>query len=134
MYEILAQILRFVLVAFIYVFLYNIVKIMILELRGNIGNSEITNAKLEMQNIIYNLYTYTTLGRAEDNDIRIENQYVSSKHAAIYKRGRKFFLEDLKSTNGTFLNGKRIKKPVVLRNGDVIKVGEVELKFLLDKR
>ena len=60
-----------------------------------------------------------TIGRKPDNDIQVDNLAVSGQHAAIITILNDSFLEDLDSTNGTFVNGKLIKKHA-LKNGDVI--------------
>jgi predicted component of type VI protein secretion system len=69
------------------------------------------------------------IGRKPDSDIRIDNLAVSSKHALIVTLLDDSFLEDLGSTNGTYVNGKRIKKHA-LKNGDVIGLGKHELKYV----
>jgi hypothetical protein len=68
------------------------------------------------------------IGRKPDSDIRIDNLAVSSKHALIVTILDDSFLEDLGSTNGTYVNGKLIKKHA-LKNGDVIGLGKHELKY-----
>lgn len=70
-----------------------------------------------------------TIGRKEDNDIRIENLAVSGHHAKLLTIFEDSFLEDLNSTNGTFVNGKPIDKHP-LRNGDVITIGKHELRYV----
>lgn len=70
-----------------------------------------------------------TVGRKPDNDIQIDNLAVSGKHALIITILDDSFLEDLGSTNGTYVNGKLIKKHA-LRNGDVVGVGKHELKYV----
>jgi pSer/pThr/pTyr-binding forkhead associated (FHA) protein len=70
----------------------------------------------------------TTIGRKPDNDIQIDNLAVSGKHALIITILDDSFLEDLGSTNGTYVNGKLIKKHA-LRDGDVIAIGKHELKY-----
>jgi len=70
-----------------------------------------------------------TIGRKPDNDIQIDNLAVSGKHALVITILDDSFLEDLGSTNGTYVNGKLIKKHA-LRNGDVIGIGKHELKYV----
>ena len=69
-----------------------------------------------------------TIGRLPDNDIHIDNMAVSGHHALIINILNDSFLEDLNSTNGTYVNGKLIKKHA-LQNGDVIAVGKHQMKF-----
>ena len=70
-----------------------------------------------------------TIGRLPDNDIRIDNPAVSGHHALVINILNDSFLEDLNSTNGTYVNGKIIKKHA-LQNGDVITVGHHALRFV----
>lgn len=73
----------------------------------------------------------TTLGRRPYNDIVIDNLAVSGEHAVILMAGTDVFLEDLNSTNGTYINGKAIKKQQ-LRHGDGIEIGKYKIKFMAD--
>jgi pSer/pThr/pTyr-binding forkhead associated (FHA) protein len=70
-----------------------------------------------------------TIGRLPDNDIRIDNAAVSGHHALIINILNDSFLEDLNSTNGTYVNGKIVKKHA-LQHGDVITVGHHALRFV----
>jgi predicted component of type VI protein secretion system len=70
-----------------------------------------------------------TIGRKPDNDIQIDNLAVSGKHALIITILDDSFLEDLGSTNGTYVNGKLIKKHA-LRDGDIVGIGKHELKYI----
>ena len=72
-----------------------------------------------------------TIGRLPDNDIRIDNAAVSGHHSLIINILNDSFLEDLNSTNGTYVNGKLIKKHA-LQHGDVITVGHHQLRFVED--
>src|SRR6186713_309635 len=70
-----------------------------------------------------------TIGRLPDNDIRIDNAAVSGHHSLLINILNDSFLEDLNSTNGTYVNGKLIKKHA-LQHGDVITVGRHQLRFV----
>ena len=70
-----------------------------------------------------------TIGRKDDNDIRIDNLAVSGHHAKLLTIFGDSFLEDLESTNGTFVNGRSISKHA-LKNGDVITIGKHELRYI----
>ena len=71
----------------------------------------------------------TTLGRRPYNDIVIDNLAVSGEHAVLQMVGADVFIEDLNSTNGTYINGKAIKKQL-LSNGDVIEIGKYRIKYI----
>ncbi|HNK63707.1 MAG TPA: FHA domain-containing protein [Anaerolineales bacterium] len=65
-----------------------------------------------------------TIGRDSNNGVAINDAEISRKHARLMFQGGKYVLEDLGSTNGTFVNGQRLTGPVVLKSGDVISLGE----------
>ena len=71
----------------------------------------------------------TTLGRRPYNDIVIDNLAVSGEHAVMQMSGADVFLEDLNSTNGTYVNGKAIKKQQ-LQSGDSVEIGKYKIKFV----
>ncbi len=73
----------------------------------------------------------TTLGRRPYNDIVIDNLAVSGEHAVLQMMGQDVFIEDLNSTNGTYVNGKAAKKQV-LQNGDTVEVGKYQIRFVND--
>jgi pSer/pThr/pTyr-binding forkhead associated (FHA) protein len=90
-------------------------------------------AKLTLQfdELILNEYPIglmATIGRLPDNTLVIDNPAVSSHHACVFRDGDHFVVEDLDSTNGTFVNEERITRHV-LRNGDVVLVGKHKLVF-----
>jgi pSer/pThr/pTyr-binding forkhead associated (FHA) protein len=74
----------------------------------------------------------TTLGRRPYNDIVIDNLAVSGEHAVIQMAGNEVFLEDLNSTNGTYINGKAVKKQL-LQNNDTIEIGKYKIRFQGDQ-
>ena len=70
-----------------------------------------------------------TIGRKTDNDIHIDNLAVSGNHAKILTILNDSFIEDLDSTNGTYINGKKVNKHA-LKNGEIITIGKHELKYI----
>src|ERR1700710_2462977 len=73
----------------------------------------------------------TTLGRRPYNDIGIYNLAVSGEHAVLQMTGPKVFIEDLNSTNGTYINGKAVKKQLLSHN-DTVEIGKYKIKYLLE--
>ncbi len=71
----------------------------------------------------------TTLGRRPYNDIVIDNLAVSGEHAVLQMTGNEVYLEDLNSTNGTYINGKAVKKQL-LQNNDTVEIGKYKIKFM----
>ncbi len=72
----------------------------------------------------------TTIGRAIECDIRLDDTYVSQQHARIFDRSGNWYVEDLGSTNGTFVNEQRLVAPAMLTPGDKVRIGTtiVELR------
>ncbi len=89
----------------------------------SLNNSILGEYPLEKERIV--------LGRRPENDIQVDNLAVSGQHAAIITILSDSFLEDLESTNGTYVNGKLVKKHA-LKNGDVVTIGKHELKYVND--
>jgi hypothetical protein len=71
----------------------------------------------------------TTIGRVEENNFQISEPSVSSRHCEILLRGNDVVVKDLGSTNGTFINGERITEEGVLKPGQTLRLGNVELKL-----
>jgi hypothetical protein len=74
----------------------------------------------------------TSIGRAANNTLRLNDAFTSSEHALIALRGDQWWLEDRQSSNGTYLNNYRIEESVVLSSGDLVRIGQLELKIELD--
>ena len=73
----------------------------------------------------------TTLGRRPYNDIVIDNLAVSGEHAVMQMVGSDVFIEDLNSTNGTYINGKAVKKQLLTHN-DTVEIGKYKIKYLVE--
>ena len=73
----------------------------------------------------------TTLGRRPYNDIVIDNLAVSGEHAVLQMMGADVFIEDLNSTNGTYINGKAVKKQLLSHN-DTVEIGKYKIKYIVD--
>jgi FHA domain len=77
----------------------------------------------------FDLFGGLTIGRSPDADVRIEDRFASSVHARLYSRGAAYYVEDLDSTNGTFVNGAVLEGEAELSDLDQIKIGDTELRF-----
>src|SRR3954464_6130464 len=71
----------------------------------------------------------TRIGRGVENEIVIVSKLSSREHAAIRRDGRRSFIEDMGSTNGTFLNGERVQGSIPLRDGDQLVIGGLKFTF-----
>lgn len=70
-----------------------------------------------------------SIGRNVNNTIYVEDDFVSANHAMLTFRGRSWFVEDQGSTNGTYVNGHRIDRPVALSFGDELTIGRVRMRL-----
>jgi pSer/pThr/pTyr-binding forkhead associated (FHA) protein len=70
-----------------------------------------------------------TMGRAGSADVNIDDPFASAAHARIFPHGQFMYIEDMGSTNGTFLNGRQLRKPEQLKVADVIRIGDTEYRY-----
>jgi len=71
-----------------------------------------------------------TLGRGPQNEVILPDKFASNNHARLYNRDGQYWLEDLDSKNGTYLNSRPLVETTVLANGDQIRIGEMIFKFV----
>jgi pSer/pThr/pTyr-binding forkhead associated (FHA) protein len=71
----------------------------------------------------------TTIGRVEDNTFQIAEASVSSHHAEVFLRGTEVVVKDLNSTNGTFINGEKLTGEGVLKPGQTLRLGQIEIRL-----
>jgi pSer/pThr/pTyr-binding forkhead associated (FHA) protein len=82
--------------------------------------------------MIYDLDGDIVLGRGEQAEIRLEDPFASSRHARVYEQGNIVVIEDLHSTNGTYLNEELLQTPRPLHPGDRVRIGDSEFTFEVD--
>ena len=143
MFELISQVLKYVFIIIIYLFIFSILRLMYLDIRqmGTRGTSlensypkvvnRLDSLSFKMQEY-YLLGGSVTLGRSSKNDIVIKDKFVSKNHLNITERNGIFYLEDLNSANGTYLNGEKVDAGTLieLQNGDKIGVGFIQFIFV----
>ncbi|HKJ36707.1 MAG TPA: FHA domain-containing protein [Solirubrobacterales bacterium] len=77
------------------------------------------------------LFGGVSIGRAAEADLRIEDRYASGIHCRVYSRGNAYYVEDMNSTNGTFLNGAQLTGDAELADLDEISIGDTTFRFEL---
>jgi hypothetical protein len=147
--EPLAVALKFGFLAVLYLFLLWVTRMALRDLRGTAspgletgyhdvlgGEQGATDAFLVVQQgggltegEHFDLFGGVSLGRAADVDIRLDDRYASGVHARVFNRSGGYFVEDLNSTNGTLLNSRELHGEAELTPGDVIRIGDTELRF-----
>lgn len=150
-FDILSSVLKYVFIVLIYLFIYWIIRLIYLDIKktyrfyAEVQNMEhrtqkpllkllnrSTRAAGKMANF-YQVNANTTVGRLPHNNIVIPDSFVSSKHARFLERNGLYFIEDLQSTNGTFINGEKVDGITLLRNGDQISIGPVNFLFTTEE-
>ncbi|HWX75067.1 MAG TPA: FHA domain-containing protein [Solirubrobacteraceae bacterium] len=82
--------------------------------------------------MIYDLDADLVLGRGDRAEIRLEDPFASARHARVYEQGNIVVIEDLGSTNGTYLNEELLESPRPLHPGDRVRIGDSEFAFEVD--
>jgi pSer/pThr/pTyr-binding forkhead associated (FHA) protein len=93
------------------------------------GRSIPSHLRIIQTDSLYDLSTPIILGRGDRANVQIEDPYASHRHAQITPEGEMVILEDLGSTNGTFLNGTRVHGPQPIYVGDSLTIGDFEVVF-----
>ena len=80
----------------------------------------------------FDLFGGLTIGRSTDADVRIEDRFASGIHARLFSRSGGYYVEDMGSTNGTFLNGAQLTGESMLNDLDQVRIGDTEFRFELE--
>ncbi|TEB10569.1 FHA domain-containing protein [Pelotomaculum propionicicum] len=152
MFAILLAVLRYVFLIFLFLFIFGLVRWMINDLRSEARSSVLTPEQPHdkkraeekyggrmivtesplpelIPGVSFGIGREMVIGRGSVSDVVIKDSFTSTRHARVFVKDGQYWLEDLGSTNGTYLNGVQLKKPVVLADGDGIKVGGVTFQF-----
>jgi hypothetical protein len=131
-------VVRLLFLGLLYLFLFRIARALVGDLRAAAREP---GAELGRQVVVASpagepeegtslaLDAIATIGRDVNNAVVVEDQFVSAEHAILTFRGRAWYLEDLESTNGTFVNGAPVEGVTPLGFGDVIQIGQVRLRL-----
>ena len=146
MFELISQVLRYVFIILIYLFIFSILRLMYLDVKSmTSGGGSLDEAYLKVVNRLdslnFKMQEYyviegdISIGRSSRNDVVIKDKFVSKNHLLIREKNQRYYLEDLGSANGTFLNGVKIdpNELIELQNNDKIGVGFIQFIFV-DKR
>lgn len=132
--------LRLLFLLFLYLFLIAVVRVLVRDLRAAAREPDTELGRLvvvESPNgeppagSVFALDAITTLGRNVNNTIVVDDPFASTEHAVLTYRGRTWYVEDVGSTNGTYVNGARIDGVAPIGYGDEMHVGQV--RFRLDR-
>jgi len=130
--------LRLLFLALLYVFLFAVVRVLVRDLRAAAREPAIELGRLRVlaspegeppMGAVFGLDAVTTLGRDVNNAIVVEDRFASAEHAMLTFRGRTWYVEDLGSTNGTFVNGSEVDGLSPVGFGDELQIGQVRLRL-----
>jgi pSer/pThr/pTyr-binding forkhead associated (FHA) protein len=134
--------LRIAFIVLLYLFLFWVIRVIVRDLRqpiraeapttkaryGKLVVVEPGNSRLA-PGTVYTLQAVTSLGRKPSNSIVLEDDFISSEHSLISWRDGRPWVEDVASTNGTFLNNAEVSHPAAVSEGDIIGIGGVRFKW-----
>jgi hypothetical protein len=130
--------LRFLFLGLLYLFLFAVVRVLVRDLRAAAREPGTELGRLHVlaspageppAGAVFGLDAVTTIGRDVNNAIVVEDQFASAEHAVLTFRGRTWYVEDLASTNGTYVNGSRIDGLAAVGFGDEIQIGQVRVRL-----
>lgn len=138
-YEVLSTILKYLFVFLIFIFIYTIVRVIYYDVKATMRKESISKTYLKLNNadqgfkFLVQEYYYigkeNTIGRGNNNTIKINDKFLSTNHCKITNEDGTYFLEDLNSANGTVLNGEVLKDKIELKTGDIIELGQLSFTF-----
>jgi hypothetical protein len=136
-------VVRLLFLVLLYLFLFGIARTLLRDLRAAAAEPNVEVGRLVVlaspggepaQSSTLSLDAITTLGRDVNNAIVIDDQFASSEHAVLTFRGRTWYVEDLESTNGTFVNGSPVDGVAPLGYGDELQIGQVRMRLERPRR
>ena len=134
----LLWVMRLAFLGLLYLVLFLVVRVLLRDLRAAARQASAELGRLVVvrcpsgdpaPGTVFVLDAVTTLGRDVNNSVVVDDAFVSGVHAALTYRGRAWYVEDLGSTNGTYVNGLRVVEPTLLGFGDAVVVGETQLRL-----
>jgi FHA domain len=142
-YVLTIWVVRVLFLVLLYLFLFGVARMLVRDLRQaarepvtELGRLVVlaSPAGEPVQGTSIGLDPITTLGRDVNNAIVVDDQFASAQHAVLTFRGRTWYVEDLKSTNCTFVNGAQVEGVSPLGYGDELQLGQVRMRLERPRR
>ena len=143
-FELLSTVMKYVFITIIYAFIFAVIRLIYKDIAGMVKNENFakTQSNPVLRVIGYKDKTYSgetneyvldknriVIGRNSVCDIQVDDILVSNRHLLLWNERDEWYIRDLKSKNGTWLNGEQMQETYILDDGDTIKIGELELEF-----
>jgi hypothetical protein len=134
--------LRVAVVFLLYFFLWQVLRVVSLDLHRGINAAPVQSNTLGHLLVMssgqtglpvgktFDLEPVTVIGRSMETDIALNDDFLSTQHARLEWRDDGWMLEDMGSTNGTFVNGFEVRDATSIKDGDIIRIGRIELKLV----
>ncbi len=138
LYTILSSLLKYVFVFIVLYFVYLIVKLIFLDIKTVYQDAGVKKSALkpivpdgsDNEYEVFDLEDFVSIGRDFDNDLILDDTLVSRRHAIIIWKNDGYYLEDMKSSNGSFINDQKINEPIKLEDGDILTFGSTQYSFI----
>jgi pSer/pThr/pTyr-binding forkhead associated (FHA) protein len=131
-------VVRLLFLLLLYLFLYRVVRTLLRDLRAAAREPTTTLGRLVVvaspgpeppAGYVFALHAITTLGRDVNNSIVVDDPFASTEHAVLTFRGSAWYVEDLGSTNGTYVNGDPVLGVATIGFGDELQIGQVRFRL-----
>lgn len=140
--EVMILLLRIAVIVLLYFFLWRVLRVVIQDLRHS-ATQPVQSTNPYGQLVIvssgqtglpvgknFPLHPLTMMGRSLDCEVSLNDSFLSSQHARMELRGDEWVVEDMGSTNGTFVNGFEVRDATSFNEGDILRIGRIELKLV----
>ena len=146
MYTVMASIIKYVFVFLVYVFILSIIRLIYLDISDAKRREKTSGTGLAYLKLVnlrrnlkfkmhesYSIKKSATIGRGKRCDIYIPDPYMSTNHARVFVHEGAFYVEDLKSTNGSYLNGRKLPDhPIRIKDSDKLTFGKISFIFVVN--
>ncbi len=144
MFDLLSLVIKYIFVLVVYMFIFSIVKLVYLDItdakrrdmaqKGAYAYLKLINLRRNLKFKMHESYSIkenSVIGRSKRCQIYIDDPHLSKNHARIFLRDGDFFVQDLESTNGSYLNGRKLQKqPVRIKDSDKLSFGDISFIFV----
>lgn len=132
--DVILALLRIIFLGLVYLFVWQVARAIGSHLGISIKRTRREGSKIlfvkseAQQGLEVDVSDVTVLGRSDESDVVLDDPYASDFHMRLVSQDNEMVLHDLGSTNGTYVNGRRVNVPTILRRGDTIQVGKTVME------